>query len=691
MFMRRSCTLALLVAAFTWAAVSLSADEGMWTFDNFPAAQVQARYGVTIDNAWLQHVQQSAVRLPSGCSASVVTAGGLVLTNHHCVRECVQSLSTSQVDYIRDGFSAATPADEKRCGGLQAEILTTISDVTSTISGATAAKSGGEFVTARDAAIAALEKDGCAGREATFRCQVVTLYQGGQYKLYTYRTYTDVRLVFAPEGQTAFFGGDPDNFNFPRYDLDCAFIRLYENGRAASTPTHFEWRSTAPAAGDVVFVAGNPGTTQRLLTVSQLESLRDLILPDTLYWLAELRGRLIRFSAESAEQARIAEDLLFTIENSFKAYRGQEQALTSAGFIEAKQRAEQDLRARANAQPAASAADGDPWTAIDRVQQDRRALARPYTFLESRAGYGSDLFGDARILVRAAAERAKPNNDRLPEYTDSRLPLLERQLLDPAPVYPALERLALEFWLSKLRENLTADAPATKTFLGKDSPERLAERLATSTLGDPAVRKLLWDGGMAAVRASEDPMIRFVLATDSATRDARREYETRVVGPTERAAQRIAQVRFAVLGTSTYPDATFTPRLSYGRIEGWTNNGRTVEPFTRLAGLWERATGQFPFNLAPKWEAARGKVNDATVFDMVSDNDIVGGNSGSPLIDAQARVIGVIFDGNIESLGGSFGFDERVNRAVSVSTAAITEALDKVYGQQALVRELTGR
>jgi hypothetical protein len=677
----------LLVSAAILAVVTLHADEGMWTFDNFPSVRVNATYGVNVTDAFLKRLQQSSVRLASGCSASVVTEGGLVFTNHHCVRECVQSLSTSQVDYVKDGFTAEGEADERKCAGIQAEILTTIADVTPRVTTAAAGKSGRDFVTARDAEIAVIEKDGCAGREATFRCQVVSLYQGGQYKLYTYRTYSDVRLVFAPEGQTAFFGGDPDNFNFPRYDLDAAFLRLYENGRPVRTPAHLDWSTSAPAAGSLVFVAGNPGTTQRLLTADQLQSLRDSVLPDSLFWMAELRGRLIRFSGESAEHARTAEDFLFTIENSFKVYRGQLQALSAPGFIDNKRRDDDAIRARWQS---TAAGQPDPWAEIRRAQDARRALAQPYTYLESRAAYGSDLFRYARALVRAAVERAKPNGERLPEYTDSRLPLLERQLMNPAPVYADVERLALEFWLSKLRENLTADAPATKTFLGKDSPEIIAARLVASTLGDPAARKALWDGGLTAVRASTDPMIQFVLATDDESRSVRQAYETEVSGPTDRGATRIAEARFAALGTGTYPDATFTPRVSFGAVKGWTEGGRTIEPFTRIGGLWERATGHFPFDLAPRWEAARGRVDDTVAFNMVSDNDIVGGNSGSPVVDINGRVVGAIFDGNIHSLGGSFGFDPNLNRSVSVTTAAVTEALKNVYGAMALLRELTG-
>ena len=670
------------------ASAAALADEGMWTFDNFPVAAVKAKYGAAIDQAWLDRVRTASVRLSSGCSASIVTSHGLVLTNHHCVRACAQNLSTEKVDYVKEGFSAARREEEKLCPGMQAEILSTISDVTARVTKAGAGKTGQDFVKARDAEIAAVEKTGCTGREALYRCQVVTLYQGGQYKLYTYRKYSDVRLVFAPELQTAFFGGDPDNFNFPRYDLDCSFVRLYEQGQPVSTPAHLIWSAAPPRDGELYFAVGNPGSTQRLLTAEQLESLRDFILPETLLQYSELRGRLIRFSAESAEHARIADDELFGIENSFKALHGEEQALVAPALIRGKRRADQELRASVMKDKKLAAEIGDPWTDTAKVQADRRALYLPYTFEEARTGYGSDLFGYARALVRAAEERAKPNGERLPEYTDSRLALLEKRVLDAKPVYPELEQVVLEFWLSKLRENLTADAPGTKIFLGKDSPETLSARLSASKLGDAALRKSLWDGGMAAIKSSGDPMIQYVLATDAASRAIRKDYENRVTGPTDRAAEKIAKARFAILGTSTYPDATFSLRITYGTVKGWTDNGVTVGPFTYFKGLWDRATGQFPFNLAPRWQTAQNKVDGNTVFDFAGDIDIIGGNSGSPAIDAQGHVIGAIFDGNIESLGGAFGFDDRVNRGVAVSTAAITEALKNVYGNGALVAEM---
>jgi hypothetical protein len=685
----KTISLAALAAVAALVSTAASADEGMWTFDNFPSATVKAKYGVTIDQAWLDNVRGASARLSSGCSASVVTKDGLVLTNHHCVRDCAQNLSTANVDYVKDGFAAKGRGDEKLCPGMQADILTTISDVTQRVSGAASGKTGRDFVKARDAEIAAVEKEGCAGREADYRCQVITLYQGGQYKLYVYRKYSDVRLVFAPEQMMAFFGGDPDNFNFPRYDLDCSFVRLYENGKPVSTPAHLKWSAAPPTDGQPVFMAGNPGSTQRLLTAEQLETIRDVALPDTLIMFAEMRGRLIRFGEESAEHARVANEDLFGIENSFKALHGEEEALVDPALIGAKRKFDTELRAKVMKDKKLAAEIGDPWTDTAKVQADRRALFQSDTYMEARAGLFSSLYGYGRALVRSAEERAKPNGERLPEYTDSRLPLLEKRVLDNEPVYPELEAALLEFWLTKLREHLTADAAGTKTFLGKDSPEAIALRLSKSKLADAGYRKKLWDGGLDAIKASDDPMIRYVLATDDAARAVRKDYETRVTGPSDRAAEKIAKARFAVYGTATYPDATFSLRLTYGKVEGWSENGTQVSPFTYYRGLWDRATGQDPFALAPRWVNAQSKVNLDTVFDFSTDNDIIGGNSGSPAIDAKGQVIGAVFDGNIHSLGGAFGFDDTQNRGVVVSTAAITEALDKVYGAHAMVAELT--
>ena len=679
-----------LAAAFLLSAAPALADEGMWTFDNFPLAKVNAAYGLKLDQKWLDRVQAASVRLTTGCSASVVSKSGLVFTNHHCVVECVQDLSSGDKDFVQDGFMTASREDEKTCPGMQAEILASITDVTKQVTSAAAGKSGQDFVRARDAAITAAEQAGC-GDDPGVRCQVISLYRGGQYKLYRYRKYSDVRLVFAPEFATAFFGGDPDNFNFPRYNLDIGFVRLYENGKPAVTPQHLTWVGRAPQAGEATFVSGNPGSTNRLMTVSQLETLRDLTIPVGQLQRSEIRGRLIRFSEEGPEQKRVATDPLFGIENSFKVFFGQQFALNDKAFMDAKHAEEATLRAKVAADPKLAADIGDPWTDIEKAQAAYANNYLRYRQIEGGATY-SHLYDYAETLVRAAQERTKPSAERLPEYADTRLSLQEKQLLDAKPVDPALEETYLGFWLSKTREYLTTDDPAVKALLGKESPEGLAKRVvAGSRLGDPAVRKALWDGGLAAIEASDDPMIQLFLRNDPAARAVRKAWETEVQGPTDAAAERVARAKFAAYGDAVYPDATFSLRLSYGKVDGWTYRGTTVPPTTDFAGLYERATGAEPYQLAPRWIAARDKVNPSTVYNFVTTNDIIGGNSGSPVVNARGEVLGAAFDGNIHSLGGAFGYDGTINRTVVVATSAATEALDKVYGRAALVKELTGK
>ena len=687
--MTMTSKVAALAAAVSMAALSapVGASEGMWTFDNFPIAKVNAELGTHIDQAWLDHVMKNAVRLSTGCSASIVSGKALVLTNNHCVAGCTQNLSSTEHDYFTHGYAANSAAEERKCAGMQAEILTKISDVTDRVTAAGKGLTGEALVKARNAVTAQIEQQGCPDT-ATTRCQVVDLYHGGQYKLYTYRKYSDVRLVFSPGVQTAFFGGDPDNFNFPRYDLDSAFVRLYENGKPVVTPDHLKWNDSTPKAGEAVFVAGNPGGTDRQLTMAQLDTQRRLTLPQTITQLSELRGRMIRFSEESAENKRIAQELLFGLENAYKVYWGRLKALDDPEFAARLQADRSDLRQKVAGVKGKLPADfGDPWGTIQGVQDQIAAMVLPHSFVEGGPP-GSDLFDYARTLVRGAEERQKPSADRLPGFADPQLPLVEKELLDEKPVYASLEQQLLEFWLSKAREYLTADSPYTRLLLGKESPEGLSAALARSKLGDPAVRKALWDGGMAAITASDDPMIQYVLRIDPEARKLRTAWNEKVTGPTTEAAEKIAKARFAVYGDSIYPDATFTLRLSYGKIEGWTYNGDTVPPFTYFKGLYERATGNPPFDLDQRWVAAKGKLNPDTVFDISSSNDIIGGNSGSPLINAQGEVIGAIFDGNIHSLGGDYGYDPKLNRAVSVSAAAVNEALRKVYGATALADEL---
>jgi hypothetical protein len=677
----------LLATGACLLSSAASADEGMWTFDNFPIAAVNAKYGTHIDQAWLDHIRGASARLSTGCSSSVVTATGLLLTNNHCVAGCTQDLSSKAHDYYTHGYIANGRSEERKCAGMQAEILTGITDVTPQMQTAGNGLTGEALVKARTAASSTIEKQGC-GDSAQYRCQVVDLYHGGQYKLYKYRKYSDVRLVFSPGVQTAFFGGDPDNFNFPRYDLDSAFVRLYENGAPVATPDHLVWNASAPTAGEPVFVSGNPGGTDRQLTVAQLETQRDLQIPMTLVQFSELRGRLIRFSEESAENKRIAQDLLFGLENSYKVYFGRLFALNSGDLMRTKIADEAALKAKAASLPLGPGF-GDPWATIANAQAQVRALYLPSRFVEGGPG-GSDLFSYARALVRAAQERQKPSAERLPGYSDSQLPLLEKQVLDVKPVYPALEQQLLEFWLSKSREYLTADSPYTHLLLGRDSPEDLSAKLAQSKLGDVAVRKALWDGGLKAIQASNDPMIQYVLRIDPEARKLRTEANNEIAGPVTAASEKIAKARFAAYGDKVYPDATFTLRLSYGKIDGWTYNGVTVPPFTYFKGLYERATGKPPFDLDPRWIAARNTLNPDTVFDISTTNDIIGGNSGSPLINANGEVIGAIFDGNIHSLGGDYGYDPVLNRSVAVSTAAVSESLRKVYHANALADELGG-
>jgi hypothetical protein len=686
--MLRITLAALSGCAVLLAAQSLPADEGMWTFDHFPSDTVKARYGFGPDSAWLDKVRSSAVRLTTGCSASLVSKEGLVLTNHHCVVDCEQTLSTAKQDYVANAFLTHNRSEERLCPGMQAEILRQITDVTERVQAAIAAGDPKDAVKSRDAASARIADEACRG-DATSRCQVVSLYQGGQYKLYKYRKYSDVRLVFAPEFAISFFGGDPDNFNFPRFCLDSAFVRLYEQGKPAQTPVHLKWRRDAPAAGELVFVAGNPGSTSRLDTRAQLEMQRDWQIPVRQLVRSELRGRMTEYGQLGPEQKRIVNTTLFLVENSFKAFYGQERALLDPEFFARLMKERDDLHYRVAGNPQLAAEIGDPWKDVASAIGSYQQIYLAHDFLEARAGSISQLFLYARDLVRGTAERAKPSAERLPEYADSNLPLLEKELLDARPVYPDVERLGIDLWLAKTREYLTVDNPMVKHLLGKDSPGTLAERLVTGThLADPKVRETLWRGGAKAVEASDDPLIRFVRATDPDARALRVRYEQEVEGPITRAQEKLARARFKVFGDAAYPDATFTLRLSYGSVQGWTYHGETITPFTNFGGLYARATGSEPFRLPQRWRDAQGRLDPKAPLDVTTNNDIIGGNSGSPLIDSQGRVVGAIFDGNIHSLGGDFGFDPRLNRAIAVLTAAVGPALRNVYRLPALADEL---
>jgi V8-like Glu-specific endopeptidase len=666
------------VMAVLGAPGTARADEGMWTFDNFPIATVNQRYGTRIDQQWLDRVRNASVRI-QGCSASFVSPEGLILTNWHCVVGCSQELSTPTQDFVKNGFMSATREEERRCPGQTAEVLTEIVDVTDRVLAAGEGLEGAAFNAARSAEINKIQQEACAG-DAKFNCQVISFYRGGKYALYKFRKYDDVRLVFAPENQAAFFGGDPDNFNFPRYALDAAFLRAYEDGRPVNVGNNYlRWNPNAPAEGDVTFVSGNPGTTQRLLTISQLERLRDQQLPVTLIQNSELRGRLLEYSLTGDEAKRVSFDPIFGLENSFKVFYGQQGALTDPAFMARKREEEAELRARVAADPALVQRIGDPWADLERVQATARDLYLPYRQLEQSAGGGSQLYAYARAIVRAS------KNTNLSEAQRTQM---AASISAETPIYVDMEEIRLRYWLSKTREYLTVDNPQVKALLGRESPEALADRLISGTkLADPAFRAQALTMTTEQLIAA-DPLLAFVAANDDSASAIGARWNAEVNAPTARAAEKVAQARFAVYGTNLYPDATFSLRLSYGQVQGWTYRGVTVPAFTYMGGAYERATGSEPFNLAQAFIDNEARVNKDVVYDFSSTNDIIGGNSGSPVINANGEVIGAAFDGNIHSLGGSFGYDGELNRTVTVSTAAITEALRNIYPMPRLIEEL---
>jgi len=682
---------ALAAALLTLAAGSAAqAEEGMWTFDNFPIARANATLGTTIDQAWLDRVRLSSVKF-GGCSAGIVSAEGLVMTNNHCVATCVANLSTQAVNYAETGFTPRSREDELKCPGGTAEILTDISDVTERMHAAGAGLEGQAFTRARDAEAGRIEQEAC-GDDAGKRCQVVSLYRGGQFKLYTYKKYSDVRLAWAPEDRAATFGGDLDNFSFPRFAIDAAFIRLYENDAPAATPTHFRWNAEQPVEGTPVFVSGSPGATQRLLTQDQLFTIRDVVLPMDQLLASELRGRLIRYSQEGERQAFEAMDPLVGLENTYKRGLGRMRALTDPGFMATRAEGEADFRGRAEA----GAGGANPWTTLSAAQPVVRELYPAMALLEGGTGMGttpvaggSQLFSWARTLVRGAQERAKPSAERLPEYADSRLASVQSGLFAERPVYPGLEQVRMEWWLSKTREWLTVDDPRVRGLLGRESPEQLSARLIEgTTLADPAVRRALWDGGLAAVEASQDPLIQYLLSIQDETRAIRSEWEEKVEGPTARASERLAALRFQTYGDTVYPDATGTLRLTYGKIEGTDVPGQRWGPFTTFDGLWDRATGSAPFDVAPKLLAARERIDGDTVLNMAVSSDTIGGSSGSPVVNAAGEILGANFDSTVLTQRNAYGYDVNVNRSVIVTTGAVTTALRDVYGMERLVAEL---
>jgi hypothetical protein len=679
----------LLLLLLLGAAPAL-ADEGMWLPNDFPSTRVQAAYGFAPSQQWLDRVRLGAVKLSNGCSASFVSTGGLVMTNHHCARECVQDLSTPRADHLEKGFFAAAPKDERRCPNIEADQLVSITDVTDRIHAATAGKDGEAFATALRQESARIEGACTTGSEV--RCDVVNLFHGGKYHLYTYRRFQDVRLVFAPEFPMAAFGGYADNFEFPRYGFDVAFLRVYRSDAPVQTPDALQWSATPVREGDLVFVPGNPGGTERVSTVEQLSLERDVVLPWILVRAGQLRGTLLQFSSENPELFRISRARIRTVENGLKALGGRRAWLADPANFERKRAEDAELRAAVKKDPAKEARFGPAWKGIaDAVQAERELFVR-YELAETKSAIPSDLFDYARLLVRAAEERPKPSPERLREFGDARLPLIETRLLRPVPVPRSLERVLVTFGLRALRDTFGPDDPLVQAAIGKRSPEEVArEAVAGSRLDDPKVREALWKGGAAAVAASSDPMIALARRLDPQARAVRKEYENRVQGALARNGELLFQAAVAVHGTSGYPDGTLTLRLSYGTVAGWTESGKQVPAMTHLSGLYARNTGQFPFAVAPTWLAARPRLDPEMPFDLATTNDIIGGNSGSPLIDRNGQVVALIFDGNRDSLGGDYAYDGATNRAVALHGTAILEGLEKVYGAGRLAKEIRTR
>jgi V8-like Glu-specific endopeptidase len=673
---------ALLAFAFT-----VTGDEGMWTLNNLPAEKLKQQYGFQPDAKWLEHVRMSSARFGNGCSSSFVSPNGLLMTNHHCATSCIEDLSTAENDYLSKGFHAKSLSEEKRCPGLEVQRLEEIEDVTERVRQATGGRKDDEFTTAFNAAKAEISKQ-CATTEDR-HCQVVTLYGGGKYELYKYRRFSDVRLVFAPEKAIAFFGGDPDNFMFPRYNIDVSFLRVYDKGSALKVDHSFKWSRTPPKEGDLTFITGHPGSTERQLTISQLELLRDRTLPDIRIEYAELRGMLTQFQTKGPENRRVSESALLSVENALKALGGEHEALLDRAAFAKKIADEADFRRRVESDPNLEKQYRGAWDAIAAAVEKDRTAYRGYPYIEKGRGFRSRLYSAARSIVRASDELTKSNEKRLPEFADAELPGLKARLFSAAPVSEALEIETLTLSLTKLREVLGPDDPFVRTVLGARSPREIAEEAVKGTkLKDPAARKALFEAGKAAVEKDGDPMIRLARLVDPSARELRTRYEQEVEGVIRKNAELLGRARFAVYGTSEYPDATFTLRLSYGTVKGWVENGKPVSPFTIIGGAFERHTGRDPFRLPDSWLSAKERLNQTTPMNFVTTNDIIGGNSGSPILNKNAEIIGIVFDGNIHSLGGAYWFDETKNRAVSVHGEAILEALRKVYGATALITEL---
>ncbi len=687
-FVVRQASAALLAAALLCPAIR--ADEGMWTFDNPPIKQLQEKYNFTPTQQWLDHLRLSSVRLNDGGSGSFVSPHGLLLTNHHVALGQLQKNSSAEHDYVRDGFYAAKQEEEMKSPDLEVNVLLSVENVTERVHAAvTSAKTAEEEFAKRKAMIADIERE--STEKTGLRSDVVTLYSGGEYWLYRYKKYTDVRLVFAVEQQTAFYGGDPDNFTYPRYDLDMALFRVYENGKPIDSKDYLKWNPKGAGDGDLVFVSGNPGGTERLVTYGYLVSLRDDTLPNVIELFKHRIAVLKDYAARGPEQSRQATTLIFGLENSRKVLEGRRDGLQDRNLMEKKRKEEQDFRGKVDANPEWKNEYGSAWTMEDEALEKQRPRLKEQFFRTT----DSQLSALAVQIVTYVAEIKKPNGERLPGFHDSQLDSLKHRLFSPAPIYPELEIARMTGALELDLQELGSNDAFLKAVLDGRAPKDAAEYLVKGTkVDDPAFRKSLIDGGQAAVDASTDPFIVMAQRIDPIRRELIKWLEDNVQSIDARAGELLGKARFAVYGKNTYPDATFTLRLSYGQVLGFPMNG-TIAPYkTTFYGLYDRAASfdyKAPFDLPKRYLDGKDHLDLSTPFNFVTTNDIIGGNSGSPVVDRNGDVVGLIFDGNIESLVGDFVYDSYQNRAVAVHTGGMTEAMKKLYGAQKLVDELMGQ
>jgi hypothetical protein len=689
----RAAVAALAFGALMLSAVAVRADEGMWLFNNPPRKLLKDKYNFDATDEWLEHVQKSCVRFNSGGSGSFVSPEGLVMTNHHVGADCLQKLGGEKHDFVRDGFHAKTREEEMRCKDLELNVLMSIEDVTDKVNAAVKkGVSPGEAFAARRAIMAKIEKESLD--QTGLRSNIITLYQGGQYHLYRFKRYTDIRVVFAPEQQIAFYGGDPDNFEYPRYDLDVCLFRVYEDGKPIQCKHYLRWSKAGATEDELVFVPGHPGRTDRLNTVAELEYLRDRGFPYLLERLYRMEVMLAAYSARTDENARQAKELLFSVQNSRKARVGGLAGLLDPALLAKKQAEEKALR-EAVAKDSKLKGILEAWDHVAEAEKKRAAHIREATLLENGSGFNSTLFTIARTLVRAAEEKPKPNGERLREFQDSNLASLKFQLESEEPIYDEFEQAKLADSLTWLAEQLGYDNQLVqKVLAGKSPRERATELVQGTQLKNVAYRMKLFEGGREALAGSTDSMIALAKLIDAEARAVRKIFETEIDEVKRQAYAQIAKAKFAVEGTTTYPDATFTLRLAFGVVKGYEENGKRVPFQTTFAGLFQRAKEHHnkpPFDLPPRWVERKDKLDLDTPFNFVLTADIIGGNSGSPVINRKAEVVGLIFDGNIQSLVLDFVYTEEQARAVAVHSRAIPEPLRKVYDAGELADELTGK